>query len=92
MKSFAKGVKCNGDYICTLLYADNVPLAETEQDLQVVLEVLNVWCLSDSMTVNVNKSKGVHFRNPSVEQTDRIFKCGNITLNVVDSYSYIGYY
>ena len=34
LKSFGKGVKCNDDYICTLLYADGVVLlAETEQDL-----------------------------------------------------------
>ena len=91
MKSFGKGVKCNDEYICTLLYADDVVLlAETEQDLQVLLEALNVWCLSNNMTVNVNKSNIVHFRNPSVKQTDRIFKCGNSILNIVDSYTYLG--
>ena len=43
LKSFGKGIKCNDDYICTLLYADDVVLlAETEQDLQVLLEALNV--------------------------------------------------
>ena len=91
LKSFGKGVKCNDDYICTLLYADDVVLlAETEQDLQVLLEALNVWCLSNNMTVNVNKSNIVHFRNPSVKQTDGIFKCGNSILNIVDSYTYLG--
>ena len=42
------------------------------------------------MTLNVNKSNIVHFRNPPVKQTDRSFKCGNSILNIVDSYTYLG--
>ena len=42
------------------------------------------------MTVNVNKSNIVHFSNPSVKQTDRIFKRGSSILNIVDSYTYLG--
>ena len=42
------------------------------------------------MTVNVNKSNIVHFRNPVARQTDRIFKCGNSILKIVDSYTYLG--
>ena len=55
-----------------------------------MLEVLTVWCLSNNMTVNVNKSNIVHFRNPVARQTDRIFKCGNSILKIVDSYTYLG--
>ena len=51
LKSFGKGVKFNDDYICTLLYADDVVLlAETEQDIQVLLEAQNVCCLSNNIT------------------------------------------
>ena len=49
-------MKCNDDYGFTLLFADDdVLLVETEQDLQVLLEALNLWCLSNNMNVNINK-------------------------------------
>ena len=59
LKSFGKSVKCNDDYICTLLYADGVVLlAETEQDLQVLLEVYtklykSVVCLVIEYSANI---------------------------------------
>ena len=46
-----------------LLYADDlVLLAESEEGLQRLLDVVNTWCNTWGMRVNSNKSKVVHFR------------------------------
>ena len=42
------------------------------------------------MIVNGNKSKIVHFRNPSVRKTDFTFRCGNDVLETIDKYTYLG--
>lgn len=91
LKALGKGVKCDDDNVCILMYADDIVLlAETEQDLQILLNALYGWCSSNGMIVNGNKSKIVHFRNPSVRKTDFTFRCGNDVLETVDKYTYLG--
>lgn len=91
IRSVGKGVLCNDDIISILLYADDlVLLAETQHDLQCLLNALNDWCKRNDMTVNIDKSNVVHFRRPSVPKTDFVFKCGDNTLKIVDKYTYLG--
>ncbi len=67
-----------------------VLLAETEEDLSILLSTLGDWCDKNKMSVNPDKSKVVHFRGPSVTRTDKTFMCGNTAIDVTDSYNYLG--
>ena len=50
-----------------LLYADDlVLLAESEEGLQRLLDVINTWCNTWGMKVISNKSKVVHFRGTHI--------------------------
>ncbi|XP_052217139.1 uncharacterized protein LOC127835010 [Dreissena polymorpha] len=73
-----------------LLYADDLILiAETESDLQILLDILGSWCTSNKMTINTNKSKIMHFRNKNVKTNYR-FTCNNNELECVTEYRYLG--
>ena len=85
------GVDIDGEKVAILLYADDVVLlAENEHDLQMLLDVLSNWCVRNSMTVNIDKSKVVHFRNKSVNRTAVQFMIDMRRLDVVDHYTYLG--
>ena len=85
------GIDIDGKSVAALLYADNlVLLATSEQDLQIILNVLNDWCDKNRMTINENKSNVVHFRTPSMERTNHSFTCGKRKLVVTDRYKYLG--
>jgi len=77
--------------ISCLLYADDVViLAETENDLQAQLHVLENWCLSWNMKVNVSKTKIIHFRPKSMPISNFIFTLNNDTLETTSTYKYLG--
>ena len=85
------GIDIDGESVAALLYADDlVMLATSEQDLQIILNVLNDWCDKNRMTINENKSNVVHFRTPSMERTSHSFTCGKRKLVVTDRYKYLG--
>ena len=47
-----------------LCYADDrILVAETERDLQNLLDILAAWCKENCMTIDFNKTKAIHFRN-----------------------------
>ena len=71
------GIDIDNVKLVILLYADDVVLlAENEKDLQKMLDVRNFCCKNNALYVNVNESKIMHFRNPSVPRTNF-----NITVN-----------
>ena len=54
LKSLGKGIKCDDDKVCILLYADDIVLLpETEQDLLFMLNTVHDWCASNDMVINV---------------------------------------
>ena len=74
-----------------MLYADDIVLiAENESDLQLLLDVLNIWCKNKLLNVNHEKTKIVHFRNPSVQQTTTLFLFNDKQICIVQSYQYLG--
>lgn len=74
-----------------LLYADDLALiAESEEDLQRLLEVLASWCGDNMMTINMDKTKVIHYRNPSKERTCFSFTYSNQRIDVISSYRYLG--
>ena len=69
-----------------LMYADDiVVLAENENDLHALLDIIIVWCKDDRLSLNAEKSKVVHFRNPSMPKTRTKFYCENKGLCLSDS-------
>ena len=51
------GIDIEGQKLSVLAYADDdVLLAETESDLQVLLDELNIWCINNKMEINQGKS------------------------------------
>lgn len=91
VKSLNVGISINDEKVCILLYADDIVfLTENETDLQKVLNVLNIWCNTNKLTVNLNKSKIVHFRTPSVPKSKYCFAYGGNTVEIVSNYTYLG--
>ena len=94
LKSLGCGIDIDGEVVPIILYADDIVLlAENEQDLQQLLNVLNEWCKEWDMVTNLEKSNVAHFRNSSVPRTNCEFHIGNLDNNkvqVVDRYRYLG--
>lgn len=86
------GVDIDGDIIAILLYADDIVLiAESKEDLQRLLNILHHWCQQYAMSVNIEKSKVVHFRKgPSIPRSEGPFCLGDKELEVVEKYRYLG--
>ena len=86
LKEVGLGVKVGDDLDCVYSYADAIVLiAETEDQLQEMLNVLSIWYQKWKICVNVKKTQVVHFRRgPSVPKTDYVFTCGEEYLNVID--------
>ena len=81
-----------GDFLVNiLLYADDiVVLAENETNLQKVLDHLKIWCSKWRMMVNNSKTQIVHFRKKGENVTNFSFKFGEVDLNIVSKYKYLG--
>ena len=63
IKNKCKGVPVGNDNVCILMYADDVALmAESEKELQRMLDVLHKWCQTWDVLVNSQKSQIVHYR------------------------------
>ena len=91
MKGTDVGVVCGEEKVNILLFADDIVLlAENPNDLQVLLNILSTWCKLNGMVINGTKSNIVHFRTPSVPRTDTVFTIGDVNLDVVESYKYLG--
>ena len=74
-----------------LLYADDLVLmAETESELQLMLDTLSIWCRNNKIRVNQEQSKIIHFRTPSVPKSSSDFKCGDTSLDITSQYNYLG--
>ena len=88
LKSLDLGVKIGDENVCVMLYADDlVLLAESETDLQLLLNALYDWCGRNDMTVNLVKSNVVDFRQNSVSKTDFVFTFGDGSISVIDRYT-----
>ena len=74
-----------------LLYADDmVLLAENEDNLQALLNILHNWCSKWRLRVNIAKTKIVHFRPRTKQITSHNFYYGPKEIEKVQSYKYLG--
>ena len=56
------GIDIDGVNVSTLMYADDLALvAETEDNLQRLLDILSNWCNKNKMQANLDKTKVVNF-------------------------------
>ena len=91
MKLLNIGIEIEGEKICILLYADDVILiANTEEDLQSLLNCLNEWSARNGLKIYKDKSKIVHFRRLSVQRSVFNFSCGELRLDLIQQYKYLG--
>ena len=91
LNSLSLGVDMDGENVCALLYADDLVLiASSEGDLQNLLHVLHTWTIENKMTVNLSKSKVVHFRPKCINKSNYVFKCGDDTMEIAENYVYLG--
>lgn len=82
-----KGKLVDNTYINHLCYADDLAhIAENENDLQCLLDIVSVWCNRNCMSVNFSKTKVIHFRNQSVDKSDS-YKYLGLVLNEYLDYS-----
>jgi len=76
--------------INTLLYADDmVLLAESERNLQQLLDELDAWCKLWRVKVNETKSEIIHFRKPNHLITEIRFYLNGVQLKKVNAYKNI---
>ena len=86
-----RGVVVRDNNVSILMYADDIVLiAETETNLQIMLNTLYEWCSTWGLVINNNKSAVVHFRSSSTEITQHKFVCGSEIINIAKSYKYLG--
>ena len=93
IKATQIGIKINDLILNILAYADDIVLlAESPEQLQSLINIMNKWCNKYRLIVNPGKSKVVHFRNPPKQQCDFNFQLGNDgpKLEIVENYKYLG--
>ena len=91
MKQLNIGINIDDEKVCILIYADNVILiAYTEEELQLLLNCLHRWCERNSLNINIDKSKIVHFRRPSSPRSNFNFSCVDQALDYTGQYKYLG--
>ena len=77
--------------LCCLTYADDVLLlAESENDMQELLNFVNDWCRKWRLIINLSKSNAMHFRNKGKRRCNFDFKVGNETIDYASVYRYLG--
>ena len=76
MNDLTLALDIDGNKVCILQYADDIVImAETQQELQTLLEIVPTWCNANSVQVNLEKKKKkqtnvIHFRNASAPRSD----------------------
>jgi len=91
LKSLNKGVNINYLNLSILLYADDIVLlAESEEDLQHMLNVSHEWCKKWRLVVNIDKSKIMHFRKTKKMRSCYNFMLGLYVIEYVQEYKYLG--
>jgi len=83
------GVNIDQINVAALFYTDDIVLIST---LQKLLEIVYNWYSKWRLSINVQKSKIVHFRPRGTSKSSTVFKCGEDTLEITDSYKYLGWW
>ena len=98
INDLARSLKENGPTIQVgdvnlnaILYADDMVLiAASEAGLQSSLDHMYDWCYKWRLSVNRDKTKIVHFRQPRHSKTQYAFHYGLSDIEIVSQYKYLG--
>ncbi len=91
LKSSGIGVHVENIVVSVLAYADDLVLiAENEDDLQSLIMILQKWCYQWRLSVNIDKTKAMHFRNRNESITNFVFRINNLPIECVTEYKYLG--
>ena len=88
----AEGVELWDIRLCAMLYADDlVLLAETEQDLNLQMQVLGNYTVTWNMEINSSKTKVMIFNDPRKRKEGDIFgRINEHNIHISKSYKYLG--
>ena len=67
-----------------------VLIADSESELQSMLNVMHQWCKKWRLRLNSNKTKIIYFRGKRVKQTMFKFTYGSKAIDIVKCYKYLG--
>ena len=85
------GIDIDGTKVSVLQYADDIAImAESEEQLQNMLDILYNWCRVNKMQVSLEKTNVVHYRNVSTNRTDCTFQFGTDKIDISESCKYLG--
>ena len=88
----AEGVELWDIRLCAMLYADDlVLLAETEQDLNLQMQVIGNYTVKWNMDINSSKTKVMIFNDPRKRKEGDIFgRINEHNIHISKSYKYLG--
>jgi hypothetical protein len=85
------GVVYGDAKISILAYADDIALiADSEENLQIMLNTLQEYCCKWRLLINTNKTQIMHFKKPSQPETDFEFQYGGNAIPKTKTYRYLG--
>jgi hypothetical protein len=91
IKTLNFGVPLLNSKIDMLMYADDiVMMAESEQNLQKMLDGVHAWARKWRISLNESKTQVVHFRPKSHDKSIFSFMYGNLKIDTVSGYKYLG--
>ena len=65
-------------------------ISETPEGLQNLLDIITQWCNDWRVTVYIDKTKVLHFRNPPKKSCEHLFKFNGMTIDKCEEYKYLG--
>ncbi|KAI5716031.1 hypothetical protein M8J77_026325 [Diaphorina citri] len=75
---------------CLMFADDLVVYSEKLEDLQKAMEDLHNWCTTYKMTININKTKIIKFRNGGKTKRTDILMYDNKNIEFTNEYMYLG--
>ena len=77
--------------VSCLLYADDIVLlADSETDLQALLNIVNVWCSKWRLEVNLLKTNIMHIRKNQCRKSEFNFTFEGKSVVYCENYKYLG--
>ena len=92
LKRAGLGINITNDVsVSCLFYADDIILlAESEEKLQDMLSIVDLWCKKWRLDVNLTKTNVMHVRKKHIQKSRFVFILGNKIVNYCSSYRYLG--
>jgi hypothetical protein len=85
------GIGINDSAVSCLFYADDIVLiSDSAANLQKQIQCVYNWCNNWKMSINVEKTKVVHFRPKRKSMSTFDFKIGNSDIEIAKHYKYLG--